>query len=65
MEKNKLRFGKHLRLSEKNAIFLTLKEKTRKAMLNVDIAKLTEKTVVNDLMAELDKRFLKDESSQA
>ena len=34
-------------------------------MLNVDIAKLTEKTVVNDLMAELDKRFLKDESSQA
>ena len=34
-------------------------------MLNVDIAKLTEKAVVNDLMAELDKRFLKDESSQA
>ena len=65
MEKNKLRFGKHLRLSEKNAIFLTLKEETREAMLNVDIEKLTEKTGGNDLMAELDKRFLKDESSQA
>ena len=37
----------------------------REQILNMDIKKLTEKTSVNNLMVELDKMYLKDESSQA
>ena len=33
--------------------------------LNMDIENLTKKTAVNNLKAELDKMYLKDESSQA
>ena len=47
------------------AIFMTLTGEARKAILNVDIEKLTEKAGVNNLMVELDKMYLKDESSQA
>ena len=47
------------------AIFMTLTIEAREAILNMDVEKLTEKTGVNDLMAELDKMYLKDESSQA
>ena len=35
------------------------------AILNMDIEKLTEKTGVNNLIAEFDKICLKDENSQA
>ena len=35
------------------------------AILNMDIEKLTKKTGVNNLIVELDKMCLKDESSQA
>ena len=35
------------------------------AILNMDIEKLTKKTGVNNLIVELDKICLKDESSQA
>ena len=37
----------------------------REVILNMDIEKLTEKAGVNNLMAELDKMYLKDESLQA
>ena len=47
------------------AIFMTLTGEGREAILNMDIEKLTEKTGVNNLMAELDKMYLNDESSQA
>ena len=47
------------------AIFMTLTGEAREVILNMDIEKLTEKTGVNNLMAELDKIYLKDESSQA
>ena len=47
------------------AIFMTLTGETREVILNMDIEKLTEKTGVNNLMVELDKIYLKDESSQA
>ena len=52
---------------EKHApvIFITLTGEARKAILNMDIEKLTEKIGVNNLMLELDKMYLKDESSQA
>ena len=46
-------------------IFITLTGEARQAILNMDIEKLTEKTGVNNLMGELDKMYLKDESSQA
>ena len=39
--------------------------KAREEILKMDIKKLTEKTSVNNLMVELDKMYLKDESSQA
>ena len=47
------------------AIFMTLTGEAREAILNMDIEKLTEKMGVNNLMAGLDKMYLKDESSQA
>ena len=47
------------------AIFMALTIEAREAILNMDVEKLIEKTGVNDLMAELDKMYLKDESSQA
>ena len=47
------------------AIFMILTGEAREAILSMDIEKLTEKTGVNSLMAELDKMYLKDESSQA
>ena len=47
------------------AIFMTLTGEAREAILNMDIEKLTEKAGVNNLMAELDKMYLKDESLQA
>ena len=43
-------------------IFMTLKWEARKAILNMDI---DWKTGVYNSIAELDKRYLKDESSQA
>ena len=51
----------------KNApvIFMTLTGEAREAILNMDIEKLTEKTDANNLMAELDKMYLKDKSSLA
>ena len=45
------------------AIFMTLTGEAREATLNIE--KLTEKTSENNLMAELHKMCLKDESSQA
>ena len=47
------------------AIFMTLTGEARGAILNMDIEKLTEKTGVNNLMAVLNKMYLKDEISQA
>ena len=47
------------------AIFMTLTGEAREAILNMDIEKLTEKTDANNLMAELDKMYLKDKSSLA
>ena len=47
------------------AIFMTLTGEAREVILNMDIEKLTEKAGVNNLMAELDKMYLKDESLQA
>ena len=47
------------------AIFMTLTGEAREAILNMDIEKLTEKTGVNNLMAVLNKMYLKDEISQA
>ena len=44
---------------------MTLTEEAREAISNMDIEKLTEKTDANNLMAELDKMYLKDESSLA
>ena len=44
---------------------MTLTGEAREAILNMDIEKLTEKTGVNHLMADLNKMYLKDESSQA
>ena len=41
------------------AIFMTLTGQAREAILNMDIEKLTEKTGVNNLMAELDKMYLR------
>ena len=43
---------------------MTLTGEAREAILKMDIEKLTEKSGVNNLMAELDKIYLKDESSQ-
>ena len=43
---------------------MTLTGEAREAILNMDIEKLTEKTGVNHLMADLNKMYLKDESSQ-
>ena len=43
---------------------MTLTGEAREAILNMDIEKLTEKSGVNNLMVELDKMYLKDESSQ-
>ena len=44
---------------------MTLTEEAREAILKMDIAKLTENTGVNNSIMELDKMYLKDESSQA
>ena len=44
---------------------MTLTGEAREAILNMDIEKLTEKTDANNLMAELDKMYLKDKSSLA
>ena len=41
------------------AIFMTLTGEARETILNMDIEKLTEKTGANNLMAELDKMYLK------
>ena len=46
-------------------IFITLTAEVREAILNVDIEQLTEKTGVNDLIAELEKMSSINESSQA
>ena len=46
-------------------IFMTLTGEAREAILNMDIEKLTEKTGANNLMLELDKMYLNDQSSQA
>ena len=47
------------------AIFMTLIGEAREAVLNMDIEKLTDKLGVKYLIEELDKMYLKDESSQA
>ena len=44
---------------------MTLTGEAREAILNMDIEKLTEKSGVNNLMVDLDKMYLKDESSQS
>ena len=47
------------------AIFMTLTGEARESTSNMDIEKLTEKTGVNNLTTEVDKMYLKYESSQA
>ena len=63
--KEKFKFGGHLSVPEEKhapAIFMTLTGEAREVILNMDIEKLTEKTGLNNLMVELDKLYLKDES---
>ena len=47
------------------AIFMTLRGEAKEAILNMDIALLTAANGVKNLTDELDKMYLKDESSQA
>ena len=67
--KKKLKFGRHLHLSPKKTRLCYFHDidmgKAREEILKMDIKKLTEKTSVNNLMVELDKMYLEDESSQA
>ena len=47
------------------AILMTLSGEAKEAVLNMNIEALTDKTGVKNLIEELDKMYLKDESSQA
>ena len=47
------------------AIFMTLSGEAKEAVLNMNIEALTDKTGIKNLIEELDKMYLKDESSQA
>ena len=54
-----------LSFTEKKYLLITTGSRMVEAILNMDIEKLTEKTEVDNLIAELDKMYLKDENFQA